>query len=187
MTVFKQEEEKPIDRSAWFQFRTSRKDKAVSDQIEVLQKGATIESREFTAEEQKQFVESVGKLFIFDDPQEGAAEFQIRRAVYFFLERNEQRTKKHQFVLNPTTRAMEHVSYYPELTVAEKKKEADDMYDYAIVGIRGATWEGGKEIECNRENKLKLMKDEQFSRFVQHCMNTLLEAEKAEAEQTAKN
>ena len=187
MTVFKQTKEKPVDQPAWFKFQDSRIDKVVSDQMEAMQKAAAAEKRDMTADELEEFEKLAAKVIIFEAPEEGAAEFQVRRGVGFYAEKAKNRKKRNEFILNPTTRAMERVSYYPDLTPAEQEKETEDLYDYVITGVKWATWDSGEEIKCTRENKLKLMKDEKVSRFIRHCINTLVEAEKTEAEAAEKN
>ena len=96
--------------------------------------------------------------FTYDKPEEGAAEFRIRSTTAFWEERNKGRTKEFKMVVNPTTRGMERVSYYPDLSPEEETKEKEDAWDYAITGIKGAKWENGTAIECTRENKLRLLK-----------------------------
>ena len=127
------------------------------------------------------------KEFVFDDPEEGAAEFCFRSMIPYFVEKMKSRKRKFEFVLNPSTRAMERVSYYPDLTAEEQQKETDDAADYAITGIKNAKWADGKPIECTRENKLKLMKDEQFDRFFGRCIKLITEMAASEAEVAAKN
>jgi hypothetical protein len=61
---------------------------------------------------------------------------------------------------------MERVGYYPDLSYEETKKERDDALDYAITGIRNAKWAEGTDIECTRDNKLKLRKIPAFDRFL---------------------
>jgi hypothetical protein len=127
------------------------------------------------------------KEFVFDDPEEGAAEFCFRSMIPYFVEKMKSRKRKFEFVLNPSTRAMERVSYYPDLTAEEQQKETDDAADYAITGMQNAFWGKDKPIECTRENKLKLMKDEQFDRFFGRYIKLIAELEASGAEATEKN
>lgn len=124
---------------------------------------------------------------IFDPPEEDAAEFCIRSLTTFFAERLKRRKRKSEFILNPATRAMERVSYYPDPTAEEIQKEQEDAWDYLIVGVKNAKWADGTPIECTRADKIKLMKIEQFDLFIGHCLKVLAGSEKEEAEAAEKN
>jgi len=124
---------------------------------------------------------------VFDPPAPDAAEFCIRSLVPFFSERLKTRKKKSEFIFNPSTRAMERISYYPDPTPEEIQKEQEDAWDYLITGIKNAKWADGKPIECNRADKIKLMKIEQFDLFIGHCLRVLAGSEKSEAEAVEKN
>ena len=136
---------------------------------------------------QNSHFDSEAKKFVFDEPEPDVAEFQIRNMVPFFMERMKARKKKVEHVFNPETRAMERLSYYPDLSADEAQKEQEDAWDYAITGIKNAFFDAETPIECTRENKIKLMQIEAFDRFVAHCLRTLADSEKAEAEETEKN
>lgn len=102
----------------------------------------------------------------YDDPKDGAAEFRIRSMAPFFDERRKNRKKEYKMVLNPSTRAMERVGYYPDLLPDEAEKENQDAWDYAITGIKNAFDASGKDIVCDRENKLALIEIPAFMRFL---------------------
>jgi hypothetical protein len=127
------------------------------------------------------------KETVFDPPADDAAEFCVRSLIPFFTERMKARKKKSEFIFNPSTRAMERVSYYPDLTPEEVQKEQEDAWDYLIIGVKNATWADGTPIECNRADKVKLMKIEQFDLFIGHCLKVLATGEKNEAEVAEKN
>ena len=110
---------------------------------------------------------------IYEKPEEGSAEFRIRSMMGFFEERRKNRKKEYRMVLNPSTRAMERVSYYEDLPFAEAQKENDDAWDYAITGMKNAFTADDVPMECTRENKLKLMKVPVFDRFVARCQQLL--------------
>jgi len=184
MTVFN-EQKKADDQGAWFKFQSSHKDKAVAEQMDVIQKAA--EGRVFTDEEKESLADLSGKLFVFDPPEEGAAEFHIRSLIPFFTERMKARKKKVEFVFNPSTRAMDHVSYYPDPTPEEIEKEQADAWDFMLTGIKNAFWGKDKPIECTPENKIKLMADKCFDRFAGKCLKELADAESKEAEVAEKN
>uniref|UniRef100_A0A6H1ZD23 Uncharacterized protein n=1 Tax=viral metagenome TaxID=1070528 RepID=A0A6H1ZD23_9ZZZZ len=103
---------------------------------------------------------------VYDPPIEGAAEFRIRSMAPFFDERRKERKKEFKMVLNPSTRGMERVGYYPDLPPDEAEKENQDAWDYAITGIKNAFSAPGVEIKCTRENKLALIEIPAFMRFL---------------------
>jgi len=112
---------------------------------------------------------------LYDEPVEGAAEFCFRNPAPFWQERQRGRVKEYRMVVNPNTRQMERVGYFPDLPAAEEQAERDDAWDYAITGIRNAFWEDGASIECTRENKLKLLKNTAFLRYANRVLQLLLE------------
>ncbi len=58
-----------------------------------------------------------------------------------------------------------------ERTQTNDEKRADLVYDYCIVGWSGLTDEDGKPIECTRETKLKLMRENpNFALFVNQAI-----------------
>lgn len=125
---------------------------------------------------------------IYDQPVEGAAEFCFRDLMPFWEERLKDRKKEHKMVINPNTRAMERVSYYPDLPFEEAKKERDDSWDYAITGMRNARWsEEGPPMECTRENKIKLLKNSSFLRYANRVIQMLMETGVKQKEASEKN
>lgn len=125
--------------------------------------------------------------YIFDDPTPDAPKFRFRSPIPFYQERRRNRKKGHMAALNPRTLAMERISYSEDLTPAEEKKELDDLRDYVLTGIDGAKWASGKDIQCDRESKLKLYLNENFERFAGHCIAMLAGLETEAAEQAEKN
>ena len=103
---------------------------------------------------------------VYDDPKDGAAEFRIRSMAPFFDEKRKDRKKEYKMVLNPSTRAMERVGYYPDLPPDKAERENEDAWDYAITGIKNAFAANGKEITCTRKNKLALIEIPAFMRFI---------------------
>ena len=120
------------------------------------------------------------------DAPDGDARVKIRSIGPFVEERMMKRKKVFENVLNPKTRSMERLGYYPELSADEQKAERDDMWDYAILDFENFTdAKTGDEIPCNRDNKLKMMRLPVFDRFVARCQQLLSEAgikAKADAE-----
>jgi hypothetical protein len=109
----------------------------------------------------------------YDDPKPDAAEFCIRSTQPFWEELIGKRKKESKMVVNPQTRSMERVSYYPDQTYEELLKGREDAIDYAITGIKNAKWADGSVIECTRENKLKLRKIPAFERFLKRAWELL--------------
>lgn len=124
---------------------------------------------------------------IYDKPEEGAAEFRIRSMQPFWEERLGGRKKQHKFVQNPTTRAMERVSWYDDLPLDEQKKENDDAWDYAITGFKNAFSAPDVPLECTRENKLKLIAIPVFARFAKCVFEIISEAGVKQKEDSEKN
>jgi hypothetical protein len=124
---------------------------------------------------------------VYDSPQVGAAEFRIRPLTSFYEERRKDRKKENKMVVNPQTRAMERVSYYPDLSPEEAQAERDDSFDFAITGMQGAFWTADQPIECTRENKIKLMKNAAFSRYFLRVQEMLSNSGAKAKEEAEKN
>jgi hypothetical protein len=112
---------------------------------------------------------------IFDKPEKDAR-VQIRSMTPFFEGKISAKNKAIEHVYNPKTRAMERISYIPDISVAEAQLEREDAWDYAITGIESFKDKEGNIITCTRANKLALMKVPVFDRFVALCLKTLAEA-----------
>jgi hypothetical protein len=125
-----------------------------------------------------------GKV-VYDEPKKDAGRVCIRSIVPFIEEKQGQRKRKYEFVLNPVARSMERVGYYDEIPPEQAKQEQADLWDYAITGLEGFYDKNHKEITCTRENKVKLMKLSVFDRFVARCLQLLgsATAEAKEAEE----
>jgi len=124
---------------------------------------------------------------VYGDPVPDAW-VELRSTRPFFEKLNKNRAKKVEHVLNPKTRQMERITYFPEQTVAEQLAELDDAYDYAIVNFSGfADKKTGDEISMTRENKLKMMKVPVFDRFVAKCFKLLDAATVSAAKDEEKN
>ena len=124
---------------------------------------------------------------VYDKPK-GDARVQLRSIVPHIESVMEKRKREVERVLNPKTRAMERISYYPELSISEAKKEREDTWDYAIMGLENFKDSGtGKVIDCTRANKIKLMKVPVFDRFVARCLQIISESGVKEKEASEKN
>jgi hypothetical protein len=124
---------------------------------------------------------------VFEDPVSDAR-VQIRGIAPFIEERIANRKKTVEHVLNPKTRNMERISYYADLTPDQERQEREDVWDYAIVSFENfRDKKTGTEIECTRENKLKLMKVPVFDRFVGRCLQLLTDSQTKAREEEAKN
>ena len=124
---------------------------------------------------------------IYDEAEEGAAEFRVRSLAPFLEERRKDRKKQFAMVLNPSTRAMERVGYYDDLPQKEASREADDAWDYAITGFKNAFSAPGVEMECTKENKLKLIEIPAFLRFITRAFQMISDAGIAQKESAEKN
>jgi hypothetical protein len=116
------------------------------------------------------------------------AKVQVRSMAPFFEERIAQRKREVEHIYNPKTRSMERITFFKELSVAESKAERDEAWDYSITGIEGfKDAKTGKVIECTRENKLALMKNPVFDRFIARCQQLIASSGVKEAKDLEKN
>jgi len=129
---------------------------------------------------------STGEV-IYDNPKPGTGRACFRSTVPFIQERMATRTKRHEFVLNPKTRAMERVEFFESLPSAEAQQELDDMVDYAITGLERFFDAEGNAMECTRENKLKLSKVPVFDRYMARCLELQANAGVKQKEVAEKN
>ena len=124
---------------------------------------------------------------IYEEPTSDAR-VQIRSMAPFLEERLTKWKKSIEHVYNPKTRAMERISYYPDQTPEESKGEREDAWDYIITGIENfKDRKTGEEITCTRENKIKLMKNPVFDRFVARCLQIVANTGAKVKEETEKN
>jgi len=124
---------------------------------------------------------------IYDDPIPGSGKVCFRDMREFWQERLAKRKKRHEFVVNPTTKAMERVEYYEVMTAEEEQKERDDAFDYSIIDLKDFYDAKKKPIECTRENKLKLVTLPVFDRFMARCIILQQEAKGKQIEASEKN
>jgi hypothetical protein len=122
------------------------------------------------------------------DPPDSDARVQVRSILPFVEERLLKRKRNVEHVLNPKTRTMERVSFNPDLSPEEEKKEREDLWDYAIVGFENFKDRKTAEvIECTRENKLKLMKVPVFDRFIARCLQMISDSQTRAKQESQKN
>jgi hypothetical protein len=113
---------------------------------------------------------------IYDDPVKDAR-VKIRSLAPYIEQRFAERKKQKEHVLNPKTRAMERIEYYPDLSPEKMITERENTWDYVIQGLDGfQNKKTKKEIACTRENKIKLMKLPVFDRFIARCLQLLDES-----------
>ena len=92
------------------------------------------------------------------------------------IEEKNRGKKKVTPVLNKLTRQMELVTTF-EQSAKDKINDSKDFWNCAIVDWKISDLEG-KAIECNKENKYKLVKGSgKFLRFANRCMEQLGELE----------
>ena len=108
----------------------------------------------------------------YEDP-EGDARVKVRPMTTFIEERLSQRKKAVEHVINPKTRQMERITYYPDLSSEQERKDRDDVWDFVITNLKGFKDKSGKDIKCTRENKIKLMRVPVFERFIARCFEIL--------------
>lgn len=134
---------------------------------------------------QESIVDEKGKA-IFEEPKKDAGRVRVRSVAPFMEERLLKR-RRYDWVFNPNPEINDMVrkAYYEDLPLEEAKKENEDMFDFAITGLENFFDKNGKEIECTRENKIKLMKVPAFDRFIARCIRLVgsAQAEAKESEQ----
>lgn len=124
---------------------------------------------------------------VYDDPV-GDARVKIRSITPFIEQRFASRKKQKEHVLNPKTRGMERIEYYPDLSPEAMIVEREDTWDYVIQGLEGfQDKKTKKEIACTRENKIKLMRLPIFDRFIARCLQLLSESGVQASEKESKN
>lgn len=146
---------------------------------------------DFTEGEWFQFVGSHVDLntgeVIYEDPSSDAR-VQIRSIAPFIEERLSKRRRIVEHIYNPKTRAMERLSYYEELTFEQAKKERDDTWDYAITAFENfRDSKTGEVIICTRENKIKMMANPVFDRFIARCLQIIASSGTEAKKETEKN
>ena len=115
-------------------------------------------------------VDLENERIIYDEPEQGTGRACFRSTMPFILAAQEKRKKKHEYVLNTKSKAMDRVVYFEELSAEEQKQFNNDMYDYAITGLERFFDAEENVLECTRENKLKLAKVPVFDRFMARCV-----------------
>jgi len=114
-----------------------------------------------------------GKI-IYLEPQEDAGQVCVRIADVDTLEKiqSQTRTRKEENVWNKDTRQYHHVAYTSQ-TPEQEKKEREKIWDHAIVDWKGILDSKGNEIPCTLENKMKLMSNPMFARFMGRCFELI--------------
>ncbi len=124
---------------------------------------------------------------VFDDPSSDAR-VQVRSIAPFIEERISKRKRVVEHIYNPKTRAMERLSNYEELTFEQLKVERDDTWDYAIIAFENfKDKKTGEAIPCTRENKIKMMKNPVFDRFIAQCLQIMASSGAEAKKETEKN
>lgn len=121
---------------------------------------------------------------VYDDPSPSAGRVRIRDITPLMEKQVANKKRISEFTLNPLTRQMDRVTYFEDQTIDQVRQERDDVWDYAILAWEDFYDVKGSPIECNRENKLLLMRIPAFDRFMARCLQLLGNtAAKAEKEQ----
>jgi hypothetical protein len=110
----------------------------------------------------------------YHEPEKGAGRVSLRVADAESIESIHSQTRKKvsEFVYNPKTRQMERVTYYDQ-TPEQEAKERQLLWDYAIVDWENLLDKNGKVIPVTSDNKLKLMNNPVFARFVGRCLQLI--------------
>lgn len=95
------------------------------------------------------------------------------------------RTRKSEFVHNPKTRQMERVAYIDQ--TPEQARKEFEMIFCAIIGDYELVDDTGEKIPVNEENKIQLMRNQEFARFVAHCLELLQLSEEDRKQALEKN
>lgn len=129
-------------------------------------------------------IKSDGEIKYFE-PEKDAGRVCLRLTDPETLEiiQSETRKKAVEHVFNPKSRTMERLSYF-EQTPVQEKKERELIWDFAIKAWEGILDTSDQQIPCTLENKLKLMNNPQFARFVGRCLQ-LISGATAEAKVAA--
>lgn len=110
---------------------------------------------------------------VYHDPNP-AAKALMRSAAPFIEEQVKKRKRKTEHVYNPKTRGMERVTGFDDPTVEQMMQEADDVFDYAIMDLKGfRDRKTGDVIKCTRGNKVALRRNEIFRRYFERCQQIL--------------
>jgi len=144
----------------------------------------SIDEGEWFPYQNSHFDQELGE-WVFEEPAD-AARVRVRRYHTFLQEKVYGRKRSVEHVYNPKTKAMERITYYDDRSPEETKKIDADIWDYAITGFEGFASKG-KIIECTRENKVKMMEDPAFNRFIGRCLRILEGAEARRQEEVEKN
>lgn len=116
------------------------------------------------------------------------ARVQVRSIIPFIEERLSKRKRLIEHVLNPKTRTMERLPYYEDLTFEEARAEREDTWDYCIIGIENfKDSRTGQDIACTRENKIKMMQNPVFDRFIARCLQMIASSGAKAKEESEKN
>jgi|GEM_PF-1264025 len=124
---------------------------------------------------------------VFDEPA-GDGYFTLRSMQPFFESQNGKRKKVAEIVFNPKIRAMERITYLPELSEEESRDQMEAAWDWAIVDFEGFKDKATKQvIPVTRENKVKMTKNPVIQRFLSKCFKTIDEESVVAEEKQAKN
>jgi hypothetical protein len=111
---------------------------------------------------------------IYSEPEADAGRVCVRVADAETLEKiqAETRTRKSENIWNKDTRQYHHTTYYDQ-TPTQEKKEREMIWDHAIVDWENIIDSKGNQISCTLENKMKLMSNPMFARFIGRCFELI--------------
>jgi len=122
----------------------------------------------------KSEIQEDGEPKFFDPEPDEPCRVKLRLADSDFVESMQSQTRKEvvERVLNPKTRQMERLKDFDQ-TPAQRKKEREMIWDYAIMDWEGVLDVNEKVVECNLENKMLMMNVPIFARFVSRCLQMI--------------
>lgn len=125
---------------------------------------------------------------VYLEPEPKAGRVSLRVADPETIESIHSQTRKKisEFVYNPKTRQMERVTYFDQ-TPEQETKERSLLWDYAIVDWEKLLDKAGKPIPVTLENKLKLMNNPMFARFIGRCLQLMTNVAAERKEDLEKN
>lgn len=95
------------------------------------------------------------------------------------------RVRKSEFVFNPKARQMERVTYYDQ--TPEQSRKEFEMIFCAVIGDYELQDDKGAKIPVTDENKIVLMRNQEFARFVARCLELLQMSEEERKQALEKN
>lgn len=122
------------------------------------------------------------------DPAGDAGKVCLRIADPEILEKIQAQTRKRiiEYVYNPKTREMNRIKDFDQTPIQEKL-ERELLWDHVIVDWENLLDVKNQKIPCTLENKMRLMNNPQFARFIGRCLQLISGAMAESKEVSEKN